>query len=760
MDSVRIARERLPQWHLRCLECFYYGIASGKVTSKKFKDVLVARKDLDHQVSKKCGSDFEGGSMQRAQAELRRLRDMCDNTLTMAIMFYSDSENLHRQAILAGVAAVAHEWQGSMNARCRSVEESFKSQLQWCRSDFLASCSQTLQRLSSPSALIEMKFQLKFSSAELKDLSMHHPMVAQANEWSDIAGKLILNLVAARINKFMDLIRGWPRRCVLLASDSAIERESTLAELKEDMDIFEAMVAQPFPEVTAMRKRSLFNLPCVQQFVEIARQEGWQCSVRLMSFARQVNLRLVQTQVSEDAFNRERQEEDKGKTKKVCDERAWKCLIEPELLHTVHDFRSVSWRSEPTPRGMSLPKSMFRPSMQNVSDPRLHEIQGRMRKTPWYSPSPCNICQPICDMVVSKIAADCNLWHLLDKAWLSALLTTEPVAVRHVDWPLDDWSVSLGQFGSSLALGWPLVRHCWMQNQNYDWSSTWFSFSEKVLSHKDLKWLLIVDETKWLVMNLSLSSPLDQMLRHPGFDFDHGRLASIRLEPKGPAKPLLQHSAEMAFVSVSKLVLVKLAGYLGMSTGSSSTTFQLLFDLVTHITQLNENDVLLILKKRLGQQEINVSELLNLGDNIEILDKADQSDITKERKSHKASELSRAEFAQEFKAKRIAVSHARSGPSSTSSSKPLAKYKKVKMPKVGHLTQPWVQSNCPPGCLCWKSSEGSWQVHLPPWPRKSRSWNIEGEEAAAKFVLKYAWELYLNDLNLPLSRCPIIGLFD
>ena len=65
----------------------------------------------------------------------------------------------------------------------------------------------------------------------------------------------------------------------------------------------------------------------------------------------------------------------------------------------------------------------------------------------------------------------------------------------------------------------------------------------------------------------------------------------------------------------------------------------------------------------------------------------------------------------------------------------------------------------PPSSHVWRSvGVGSWQIHYPPYPRKSRAWSIDGEKAAARFVLKYAWELYLRDVGLKRDDCPIQGL--
>lgn len=234
-----------------------------------------------------------------------------------------------RQSVLCGVAQIAQEWQGKYNERCRSVEAALDVSLDWCGGGFLESCSSSLQALAKPELLVAMRFGICFDRSSLQGLSADHPKVVQADEFAQIAGCLAVRLVSHRLRKFLDVVCGWPRRCVLFCSPDARVRDAALAAFKKDVEVFEgSMQEQPYPQVAAMRKRSIFHLPAVQQFVELCRSQQWVATEKLQLFARNANLRLVQTQVSEDGFNRQRTEEDRGRTKRVSDERSWKgkCL--------------------------------------------------------------------------------------------------------------------------------------------------------------------------------------------------------------------------------------------------------------------------------------------------------------------------------------------------------------------------------------------------------------------------------------------------
>lgn len=230
-----------------------------------------------------------------------------------------------RQSVLVGVAQIAHEWQGLHNQRCRSAGDACEASVLWSTGAFLTSCSDSFGALSRPELLIAMRFEVTFRPQDLEGLSVNHPKVAQTDEYAQLAGSLVVRLVAHRMRKFLDILRGWPRCCSMFASTDAETRDSAMRLFRHDVEIYEGVMHQhPYPEVRAMVQRSVFRLPAVQQFVELARAEGWACTERVQKFAKQANSRFLQTQVSDDGFNRLRTEEDRGRTKRVRHERAWK----------------------------------------------------------------------------------------------------------------------------------------------------------------------------------------------------------------------------------------------------------------------------------------------------------------------------------------------------------------------------------------------------------------------------------------------------
>lgn len=132
--------------------------------------------------------------------------------------------------------------------------------------------------------------------------------------------------------------------------------------------------------------------------------------------------------------------------------------------------------------------------------------------------------------------------------------------------------------------------------------------------------------------------------------------------------------------------------------------------------------------------------------------------------------MTRREFEGEYKQrktqvvdkkkKRAAASAESHGRSAQSADGPLDGFPRLVIFPVSALAKIEVQRLAPPGIYTWRCAHVSWQVHPKPFPRKSRQWALEGEEAAAKYRLRYAWALHLKLHGIPTAQCPVTGLFE
>ena len=77
------------------------------------------------------------------------------------------------------------------------------------------------------------------------------------------------------------------------------------------------------------------------------------------------------------------------------------------------------------------------------------------------------------------------------------------------------------------------------------------------------------------------------------------------------------------------------------------------------------------------------------------------------------------------------------------------------------MPQAFFRDMCPPGAHIWRDNvRGAWHVHLPPWRRFHRPFNVYGEAGAGVEAIREAWRLHHRDAGTDPASCPIEGLFD
>ena len=423
-------------------------------------------------------------------------------------------------------------------------------------------------------------------------------------------------------------------------------------------------------------------------------------------------------------------------------------------------MQEVDWKRQPVPRRTEIDRSVFAGKLRDVSLPEAESLASYAATPKWYSPSAANLAQPTCDLDVCAA-----LWRddfeSADMLWLSCLMAGSPIMVRHCDWPADKWCLSLGRFGGTMALGWPVDVHSWVEPPTPAVpSSQYMMLSEKVDTPEHLEPLIVIDEEKWLAMPVRFMGPLHQAVSQLGVDFKKLK-GAVRMSGDGPAEALVKTQARQGFPGATKALLTKLVKHRGLDSDIlEKTLFGLLWCLVKDIVGADDEKTLAIVHRRAKSRKANSAELLELGECIEMVSKSDQKDIREESRALRREEEEASEFKAEYKAKKKEVKkHRLKGKVCNPRAKggPLHGIRASKFP-IGKLTQKQVQTYAPPRSHTWRSSRGSWQVHLKPHPRKSRFWAIDGEQEAARFVLRYAWHHFLEDHDLDVSDCPFAGL--
>lgn len=84
-----------------------------------------------------------------------------------------------------------------------------------------------------------------------------------------------------------------------------------------------------------------------------------------------------------------------------------------------------------------------------------------------------------------------------------------------------------------------------------------------------------------------------------------------------------------------------------------------------------------------------------------------------------------------------------------------------RLPVISQISQAEASRYCPPGGSLWLANfGGSWQAHYWPMPWISRSFKKYGQEMARKLCYEYLWRSHCDISGIPLSQCPLAGIFD
>lgn len=190
-------------------------------------------------------------------------------------------------------------------------------------------------------------------------------------------------------------------------------------------------------------------------------------------------------------------------------------------------------------------------------------------------------------------------------------------------------------------------------------------------------------------------------------------------------------SARAGFWDLPLTTLEAVAEYKGIALEPKSTLFTALVAIVQGILQCPENEVLPICQQRVAnmtaQMEATMSEvILELDEGQQFLDQDEKKELQVAKKSKKYTGCDAKAFKAEYKARRSTMANSSRGSAASASGSRAggarggAKVSKYPPVPVGMLSQPQAKLLLPPGAAVWRGlSNGTWNVHLPPFARKS-----------------------------------------
>ena len=188
---------------------------------------------------------------------------------------------------------------------------------------------------------------------------------------------------------------------------------------------------------------------------------------------------------------------------------------------------------------------------------------------------------------------------------------------------------------------------------------------------------------------------------------------------------------------------------------------------VQTVLNLDDQQTLDNLKQRFINNDQYLKAFLDVDEIDEVIDEEEMEDIQEDKDREKQKKTAAKQFAREWKKKLRAVRG--ETPKIGAKKHPLYGYKwQVKeFPQEGtaKIEQKQAKLMLPPGASIWVGHastrrKGAWCSHFRPYKRFSITWEAAGSERAAVLSnVQHCWRLFCLDNDLPLSHCPIKGIF-
>ena len=135
----------------------------------------------------------------------------------------------------------------------------------------------------------------------------------------------------------------------------------------------------------------------MQQLVQIAKLSGWQLLFKFKDWVIKRFLKISQSQLAEDGFNREKGAAAKQRTRTGREHLAYNTLINSDLAEVVHKFKNPVRCYDSLGRAPSIDSSCFRPTHSCFSV-KPAGLVSYSQKTTWYSPSASNLSIEVVDL--------------------------------------------------------------------------------------------------------------------------------------------------------------------------------------------------------------------------------------------------------------------------------------------------------------------------------------------------------------------------
>ena len=761
LSTVHRAQQAIPQWHLRLFQITVTRMCQGKITNDRMHQIMREKKakfkEKDASATASSSSSSNKQPVKRGNEEISKLRSVCENSVDIAWYILSDMFNLFKLRIMARMGKPTLAFHTEQNNATRDVGGAAEWQINLASGGLFALVSSTLKMLQSPEDLRYMGMHTRTRTFPGNvELHEDHPFIVEQNELASMAGRFAVELCKAHLVRFVDFYRSLRHRVIMMAHKDSVVRAAAARKIKRDYNNWQMLALSEEKDCRKMVLRSVFNTVPGLQIVKMLEEDGWVCTTRIHEWCVEEVRGIVTTQLIEDFFNRERNEERKGRTHRMAEDRYWTALIDAMVTSAVHRYAPVDYKSHPVPRRPDIPKSHYHALVKECAVPEWSTVRSSSSKISWHSPDAAHVSQRASDMVLCDHLRHGDKWCEVEFRWLSCLYDGVPLLVRSRQErsPYDEpemWILVLGSVGSSAAIGVMVEEDSSSpklapRDDEDDEERTAFKLCYRPSGNVYIKWVLTTSMDQYDARAFVFESPAARMVQ---LDQDHFERITVIA---GEVESLYVACARVAFGKLNTLQLIKLGQLEGAEVAPGMRLFAVLMALLKHaLPELSEEEhVKIIQRYRLRAiKGSDVNAILEMDGAAAVLETTDKKDADDARQATKVERAAYKELKAEIKAKLNALK-----------CKPKNKAGTKMFIPVGELSQPGMKKLIPPKSAVWRNNfEGAWAGHLRPNNRVSfpfKHYNGSSREAGVA-LLRALWGQHLE--RNPTDVCPVEGLF-
>lgn len=737
-------------FHTKLVPMVYLGVKQGWLHQESLKTVTKKLK-----VSVKMG-ESQRASMAQGNACVNNLFKAHHGSLPIVTLFKLEPNTIHLQDTILVFGKPIEDWHSHQNKTVRSCKGAREWFLEECSGKFMEPLCMVMSTFSDPGKLQQCGFTVHAHDLPLAGLHAKHPLVQEEHERALVAGAFGLELVGARLCRFLWALEGWPSKSICFSHENDSIRAQLVNKFAQDHENDTVLAKEGGEFWKAVADRSVFRTTPVLQIAAILEETGGIATPAVQDHHSKKYSGLLASQVNEDGFQRERRAQANTQNGHMTPQAAWEVLLDKEVVAKVHHFDHIPLGTAPIARGSDclLPKSTYHPSPAQVSTNC--DLKGIRRPDgDWFTCTPESGNAPFVDIklrdhVIKRGRAAIDKGSM---CWLSVLFQISGLIVRAVPDPAPVvpgpalagpppqplWFFSLGSVASTSGLGWPAEqikeRRIYVPDCNPSYSAMHM-----------VNFMIMLDENEYEAMCYEWRSPITLVLdKSPR----RGLFAHIL---RGPL-PLKKAAAYMCFGALPRTTLYKLSQHWHCECRKSDGVMRLLRALLGHcLPECSEEEVLDILTQR-ELKKSYLEELVEVEDFTDLYSLADQKLIENDATQAKEGKADRRQFKKELAEMRKAH---RTKVLATPKMKcrrrarfknPISRDDSKRLPTnvpPGTLEREEVLSMAPPLAFVWHDTfNARWLVSLEGW-RKSRSWLKYGHRGSAMIVLAKAWLRYME----------------